>query len=62
MEREKLIDIIVDYRARNNLTIRQMAEKCGIAWLTLWNIENEKHKPRRVIERKILNIIEQEVL
>lgn len=62
MEKVNLIDLIVDYRARNNLTIKQFAELCGISWLTLWNIENGKHEPRRVTERKILNIIEQEVL
>ena len=62
MEQKKLVDLIVDYRARNNLTIKEMAERCGVAWLTLWNIENEKHLPRRVTERKILNLIENEVL
>lgn len=62
MQENNLVDLIVDYRARNDLTIREMAERCGISWLTLWNIENEKHKPRRVVERKIRNIIENEVL
>ena len=62
MEKKNLVDLIVDYRARNNLTIKEMADRCGITWLTLWNIENDKHTPRRVTERKILNVIEQEVL
>ena len=62
MEKKNLVDLIVDYRARNNLTIKEMADRCGITWLTLWNIENDKHAPRRVTERKILNVIEQEVL
>jgi DNA-binding XRE family transcriptional regulator len=62
MEQKELVDLIVGYRARNELTIKEMAERCGVSWLTLWNIENGKHPPRRVTERKILNIIEQEVL
>lgn len=62
MEQKELVNLIVGYRARNNLTIKEMAVRCGISWLTLWNIENEKHPPRRVTERKILNVIEDEVL
>jgi DNA-binding XRE family transcriptional regulator len=62
MEKGNLVDLIVGYRARNNLTIKEMAEKCGVSWLTLWNIENGKHKLLRTTERKILNVIENEVL
>ena len=62
MERENLVNLIVDYRARNNLTIKEMAKMCGVSWLTLWNIENGKHKLLRTTERKILNVIEQEIL
>lgn len=62
MEREKVIDLIVDYRERNHLTMKEMAEKCGIAYPTLWAIENGKRKPHRTIVRKILNVIENEVI
>ena len=62
MEQKELVNLIVDYRARNNFTIRQMAEMVGISYVTLCNIETGKHKPQRVIVRKILNVIESEVI
>lgn len=62
MEKESLVDVIVSYRERNNLTMKEMAEKCGIAYPTLWAIENGKRKPHRTVVRKILNLIENEVL
>jgi DNA-binding XRE family transcriptional regulator len=62
MEKEKLINLIVDYRVHNNLTIKAMAEKCGIAYPTLVYLESGKRTPHRTIERKILNVIENEVL
>ena len=62
MERQELINLIVDYRERNHLTIKQMAEKCGIAYPTLVYLERGKRTPHRTVIRKILNVIEQEVL
>lgn len=62
MEKEQIVNLIVDYRERNNLTMKEMAEKCGISYPTLWAIENEKRKPHRTIIRKILNVIENEVI
>ena len=59
---KELIDKIVGYRVRNGLSMREMAIKCGISYVTLFNIENQKHKPTRTIQRKILNVIENEVL
>ena len=62
MERKNLVELIVSYRERNNLNMREMAKLCGISYPTLWAIENEKGTPQRVIVRKILNVIENEVL
>ena len=62
MEKGCLVDVIVSYRERNNLTMKEMAEKCGISYPTLWAIENGKRKPHRTVVRKILNVIENEVL
>ena len=62
MEEKELVNLIVSYRERNNLTIKDMSALCGVSYLTLWNIENQKRKPHRVIVRKILNVIESEVL
>lgn len=62
MENKELVDLIVSYRVRNNLTMKEMAENCGITVTTLWNIENGKHKTQRTTARKILNVIENEVL
>ena len=62
MEKEKLTDLVVDYRVRNNLTMKQMAERCGVSLQTLFNVENEKYKVQRTTVRKILNVIENEVL
>ena len=62
MEQKELVDLIVSYRERNNLTMEDMSKLCGIAYPTLWAIENGKRKPHRTIVRKILNVIENEVL
>lgn len=62
MENKELVDLIVDYRTRNNLTIKEMAEKCGISHPTLVYIERGKRNPHRTVVRKILNVIENEVL
>ncbi len=62
MENKELIDLIVDYRVRNNLTMKQMAEKCNITQTTLWYLETGKKKAQRTTIRKILNVIEDEVL
>lgn len=62
MENKELVDLIVDYRVRNNLTMKEMAKLCGITYNTLFNIENGKFKTQRTTIRKILNVIESEVL
>lgn len=62
MERQELINLIVDYRERNNLTIKEMAKKCGIAHPTLVYLERGERTPHRTVIRKILNVIEQEII
>lgn len=62
MEQKELVDLIVDYRVRNNLSMKEMAKKCGITETTLWYLENGKKKTQRTTIRKILNLIENEVL
>ncbi len=62
MENKELVDLIVDYRVRNNLSMKEMSKKCGITETTLWYLENGKKKANRTTIRKILNVIENEVI
>ena len=52
-----LKDKMLDYRASNNLSQTELAERCGVSLQTIWSIENGKQKPNRLTERKIKNII-----
>lgn len=62
---EKEIDygkLVISYRARHNLSMREMAEKCGVTLQTIQNIEVCRFKPQRLTVAKIINLIEDEVL
>lgn len=63
MEKEiNIAEMVVSYRARHNLSMREMAEKCGVTLQTIQNIEVGRFKPQRLTIAKIKNLIEDEVL
>ena len=62
MDIKELVNKIVGFRVRHNMTMKDFAELSGITLQTLWNIENGYHKPTRTTEYKIMQVIENEVL
>lgn len=55
-----LSDRIVYYRAKNRVTQKELAEKCGVTAQTIHNIECGYQKPSRVTLAKILLVIGEE--
>ena len=57
MYKNKLASKVLAYRAKNDMTQRQMAEICGVSIGTICNIENGNAKPNKRNEIKILSVI-----
>ena len=54
---EELADKCIAYRAEHNLTMKQLAKMVGVSVITIFNIENQTHKPLATTAAKILKII-----
>lgn len=52
-------DIVVDFRARHDLSMKQMAELAGVTEQTIFNIENRLSHPTRLTVSKILQAIKE---
>ena len=48
-----LRDAILVYRAKNRLSMREFAEKCGVTMQTIYNIESVGQNPSRITATKI---------
>ncbi len=55
-----LSEAIVEYRARNNLSMKKFAEKCGISLQTVNYIEKGLQKPNRLTTQKIMLVLKGE--
>ena len=53
-------EAILEYRARNNLSMRQFAEKCGISLQTVNYVEKGLQKPSRLTKEKIMLVLKGE--
>lgn len=60
MKDKELIEKMLDYRARNNLSQVRLAELCGVSQQTVCNVENGVQSPSKLTRKKILNLIEKE--
>lgn len=49
---------IIDYRAKNNLSMEKFADLCKISTQTVWSIENGQQKPSRLTLAKIEGVLE----
>jgi DNA-binding XRE family transcriptional regulator len=58
MELKELIEKIVDYRAKHDITQGEFAVICKLSLTTICNIENGNSNPSKVTKKKILNVIE----
>ena len=60
MKDSVLIEKMLDYRARHNISQLKLAELCKVSQQTVCNIENGIQSPSKLTRKKILNLIEKE--
>lgn len=53
-------DRMLEYRARNKMSQKDFAEKCGISTQTVWTVETHQQKPGRMTIAKIELVIGKE--
>ena len=51
---------ILTYRAKNRLSVRAMADRCGVSTQTIYHIENGLQTPSRITAEKIRLVVEGE--
>ena len=56
----EISEMLLTYRAKNNLTQEELAKKLGITQTWLCNLESGRYKTSRVLEMKI-KMLEKEV-
>lgn len=56
-----LSEDMVKYRAKERITQKELAERCGVSTQTINSIENETQSPSKVTEAKIRLVIDEEV-
>lgn len=49
---------ILAYRAKHNLSVAQMAERCNVSGVTLTNVERGLQNPSRLTSMKILAVLD----
>lgn len=54
---DDLRNVMLKYRAENNVSQSELAKKCGVSLQTINMIENGKQKPHKKTETKIRMII-----
>jgi DNA-binding XRE family transcriptional regulator len=60
MKDSVLIEKMLDYRAKHNISQVRFAELCKVSPQTICNVENGVQAPSKLTKRKILNLIEKE--
>lgn len=58
MSVEKLAKKMIEYRAKQDISMRELANRCGLTVQTICNIENGVQTPSRITTQKILNVID----
>lgn len=54
---EPLRELMIVYRVKNGLSMRELAEKCGVSYPTIQRVESGRGKPNRATVAKILAVI-----
>lgn len=57
-ENELLAQKMIEYRARENISAKELARRCKISVQTVYYLENELQTPTRFTRQKIMNVIE----
>lgn len=58
MNNETLQKKMIMFRAKKNISQKQLAKMCCLAEQTITNVENGVQNPSKLTQQKILNIIE----
>ena len=58
MEKEVLQRKMIVFRAKNNITQKELAKMCSLSEQTVNAVELGTNKPSRITVQKILNVIE----
>lgn len=53
MTDNKLIDAMVTYRAKHDMSLRKFAELCGLSVQTVNSVENGLQSPSKITKKKI---------
>ena len=48
---------MIKYRAKENLTQKELAEKCGLSTQTIYHVENGVQNPNKITKAKIELIV-----
>lgn len=54
---KKLADDIISYRAKNNMSQRAFATKCGVSLQTIYHLESGIQSPSKLTRKKIRLVI-----
>ena len=57
---KELVNKMLVYRAKNNISQYKFADICKVSVQTICNIENGIQNPSKLTKQKILNVIEKE--
>lgn len=57
-ENELLAKKMIEYRARENISAKELARRCKISVQTVYYLENGLQTPTRFTRQKIMNVIE----
>ena len=55
-----LQEMMIDYRARNRISQKELAKRAGVTLQTINSVENGYQKPSKVTEAKIRLVIDKE--
>ena len=55
-----LQEMMIDYRAKNRMSQKELAKRAGVTLQTINSVENGHQKPSKVTEAKIRLVIEGE--
>lgn len=53
-----LSEEIIKFRARHNISMREMADLCKVSMQTIYSIENEMQEPSRLTREKIRMVLD----
>lgn len=48
---------ILEYRAKENISLTEMAKRCNVSTQTICNVENGIQSPSKLTTQKILSVI-----